>query len=261
MQPRHAGLGTLSLLSVAALAGVVGDAGHELAHTVVAMFTPGVSLQQISTIGLSSVGTSPWIALAGPAFNLCAALTLLLARSAGLPPSWRYVAWVVGTFNLFNAVAYLVYSALLGSGDWATVFAGVAHPAAWRIPLGIAGVLGYWAAIRMAASGLATLCADGVLSADEATRACRVSYLGFGALLTLGALFNPISWTLVFSSGVATGFLAMAGMLALPASLPASLPVALAERGALRLGMAWRIAGALASLWFVAVMGPGIRLG
>ncbi|MBO9827885.1 hypothetical protein J7373_06420 [Xanthomonas sp. A2111] len=257
MQTGHGGLSTPSLLAVAALAAVVGDTGHELAHTVVAIFTPGVSVRLLSTIGLSSVGTSPWIALAGPAFNLCAALTLALARRAGLPASWRYVAWVVGAFNLFNAAAYLVYSALLGSGDWATVFAAIGNSVAWRIPLGVAGVVAYWAAMRTSSASLATLCADGVVSAAQATRVCRLSYLGFGGLLTLGALFNPVGWMLVLSSGVATGFLAMAGMLALPALLPAT-PM---QRGMLQLGIGWRIAGALASLWFVAVLGPGIRLG
>jgi len=257
MQAGRGGLRFLSLLAVAALAAVVGDTGHELAHTVVAMFTPGVSMRLLSTIGLSSVGTSPWIALAGPAFNLCSALTLALARRTGLPAAWRYAAWVVGTFNLFNAAAYLVYSALLGSGDWATVFAAIGNAAAWRIPLGIAGIVGYWTAMRVASAALATLCADGVLSATQAARACRVSYLGFGLLLTLGALCNPLGWTLVLSSGVATGFLAMAGMLALPSFLPPA-PV---ERDGLRLGIGWRVAGALASLWFVAVLGPGIRLG
>lgn len=257
MHNGHGGVNAFSLLAVAVLAAVVGDTGHELAHAVVAMFTPGVSLRLLSTIGLSSVGTSPWIALAGPAFNLCAALTLVLARRSGLPTAWRYVAWVVGTFNLFNAAAYLVYSALLGSGDWATVFSAIGNAAAWRIPLGIAGLVGYWAAMRAASAALAALCADGVLSAAQAVRVCRLSYLGFGVLLTLGALFNPVGWTLVLSSGVATGFLAMAGMLALPSFLPA-VP---AERGRLQLGIGWRIAGGLASLWFVAVLGPGIRLG
>ncbi|MBO9882286.1 hypothetical protein [Xanthomonas sp. D-109] len=257
MHAGHGGPSTFSLLAAAALAAVVGDTGHELAHTVVAIFTPGVSVRMLSTIGLSSVGTSPWIALAGPAFNLCAALTLALARRSGLPASWRYAAWVAGVFNLFNAAAYLVYSALLGSGDWATVFAAIGNSAAWRIPLGIAGVVGYWAAMRASSASLATLCADGVLSAAQATRACRVSYLCFGVLLTLGALFNPVGWTLVLSSGVATGFLAMAGMLALPSFLPTA-PV---ECDRLRLGIGWQIAGALASLCFVAVLGPGIRIG
>ncbi len=243
------------MLAVSALAAVLGDTGHELAHTVVAAMTPGVQLLRLSTIGLSTFGSSPWIALAGPAFNLCAALLLVAARWRALSPSWRYVAWVSGSFNLFNALGYPVYSAVLGSGDWAVAFAAVPLAMAWRIPLGVIGVLGYLAAIRGAGATLAALCADGLLGRGEAVRACRISYLGFGVVLTLGSLFNPVGWALVLSSGVATGFVAMAGMLRI--ELPPALSAA---PGRLRLGPAWCIAGLVAGTLFVAVMGPGIDL-
>jgi hypothetical protein len=255
MQHPAAPPSVLSLLAVAALAAVLGDVGHELAHTAVAAMTPGVQLLQLSTIGLGTLGSSPWIAVAGPVFNLCAALALAAARWRALPPSWRYVAWVSGSFNLFNALAYPIYSAVLGSGDWAVVLAAVPSAMAWRIPLGLIGALGYLAAMRTVGATLAALCADGLLSSSEASRACRMSYLGFAVVLTLGSLFNPVGWRLVLSSGVATGFLAMAGMLRI--ELPPGLP---AVPGRLRLGRAWCIAGLVAAVLFVAVMGPGIDL-
>ncbi|WP_184451789.1 hypothetical protein [Xanthomonas sp. F1] len=246
----------MTLLAVAALAAVLGDVGHELAHTAVAAVTPGVKLLRLSTVGLSTLGSSPWIALAGPAFNLCAALTLVAARWRALSPAWRYFAWVFGSFNLFDALASPVYSAVLRSGDWATVFAGVPSVAAWRVPLGLIGAMGYMAAVHAVDATLATLCADGLLDDQAALRACRLSYLGFAGVLVLGAVSNPVGWMLVLASGVATGFLAMAGMLRV--AVPAA-PAAAPRR--LQLGHAWCVAGVVASVLFVAVMGPGTGLG
>ncbi|MET0550734.1 MAG: hypothetical protein ABW002_15845 [Xanthomonas sp.] len=256
MPLRHRANGRATLLAVAALAAVLGDVGHELAHTAVAAATPGVQLLRLSTVGLSTLGSSPWIALAGPAFNLCAALTLVAARWRALSPAWRYFAWVFGSFNLFNALAYPVYSAVLGSGDWATVFAGVASGMVWRVPLGLFGAMGYAATIHAVGATLAALCADGLMDGEAALRACRLSYLGFAGVLVLGAVFNPVGWMLVLTSGVATGFLAMAGMLRV--AVP-SAPLVVPAR--LQPGRAWCVAGVVASVLFVAVMGPGIELG
>lgn len=251
---RDPGSGVM-LLAVAALAAVLGDVGHELAHTAVAAVTPGVRLLRLSTVGLSTLGSSPWIALAGPAFNLCAALALVAARWRALSPAWRYFAWVFGSFNLFNALAYPVYSAVLGSGDWAAVFASVSPAMAWRLPLGILGALGYVAAVHAVGTTLATLCADCLMDGAAALRACRLSYLGFAGVLVFGSVFNPVGWMLVLTSGVATGLLAMAGMLRV--AVP-SAPLDGSAR--LQLGRAWCLAGLVAGVLFVAVMGPGIGL-
>lgn len=80
-------------------------------------------------------------------------------------------------------------------------------------------------------------------------------------LLTAGAVPNPVSPWLVLTSGMATGFGAMAGLLALPALLRRADPAGAPHAPALRVGPAWLVAGAAAALVFVGVFGPGVRVG
>jgi hypothetical protein len=57
--------------------------------------------------------------------------------------------------SLLNGSGYLLYSALLGYGDWQVVIAGLQPAWAWRIALGIAGITGYAAVVWMSSDALA----------------------------------------------------------------------------------------------------------
>jgi len=132
----------------------------------------------------------------------------------------------------------------------------------WRPLTGLAGVLLYAAAVAASLSALRRLVADGVLSVPQAQRACTLSYGVGGAVLVAGSLLNPVSPWLIVTSGLATGFGAMAGLLVLPRLLERRGPATAPPAGAtLQVSPGWIGAGALAGAVFIGVFGPGVGLG
>ncbi|HEY2797424.1 MAG TPA: hypothetical protein VGK26_06005 [Thermoanaerobaculia bacterium] len=262
-EPRPRGAGALPVLSVAALSAVLFDLLHEAGHLAATALPLGVTALSISTIGVSSRGSSAVVAAAGPAANLLFAFCLFGAFSRALSPAWRYFAWLFGTANLFNATAYLIYSAASGTGDWAFVFDALARPVLWRPLVGVAGCGTYAAGILASAGALRALCAAGIVAKSDVERLCALSYVGGGLVLTAGAVFNPVSPWYILTSGAATGFGAMAGLMLLPARLGASSSSAGEGTPAesLDLGWPWVVAGLVATVVFVGVFGPGVRLG
>jgi hypothetical protein len=256
--------GAAGILAVAALSAVLVDLLHEAGHLSATALPLGVTPLSISTIGVSSRGVSAVVAAAGPATNLLFALCLSGAFARALSRSWRYFAWLFGTGSLFNATAYLIYSAASSTGDWAVVFDALssARPAAWRLPVAAAGCVLYAASVLVSARALRALCAAGIVATADVERLCALSYVGGGLVLTAGAAFNPVSPWYILTSGAATGFGAMAGLMLVPARLRAG-PVASADASGERLdlGWPWIAAGVVAVAVFVGVFGPGVRLG
>jgi hypothetical protein len=246
------------IVAVAVLACILCDALHELAHALTTLFPLGVRALSISTIGLTSSGSSPIVAAAGPVANLLLSGTIGLSLVRALPPSWRYFGWVFGTVNLLNAAAYLIYSAVFGSGDVAVVFAALtAH---WRVGIGIAGALAYALAIAISRTAMQSLLRSGVLDRASATVCCNVTYWSGALVITAGAAFNPVDPWLILSSGAAVGFGAMAGLLLIPHLLQPGDSLDRPRSCALTIGRAWVAAAAIATLLFVGVLGPGIPL-
>jgi hypothetical protein len=251
---------SLGLVAISALAYVLCDLLHELGHAAATLLPLGVEAVSISTIGLSSAGSSAVVAIAGPLVNFALALALFLVFVPRLSPTWRYFAWLSGTANLFNATAYLLYSSVLGTGDWATALNAVAAPTLWRPVAGLAGVVLYIASILASLVALRRLVSSGVVAASHVDRYCTTAYWTGGLVITAGAVFNPVSPWFILTSGVATGFGAMLGLLALPTLLRRAPPINRPIGESLRIGWPWVIAGAAATVIFIGIFGPGIRL-
>jgi hypothetical protein len=253
--------GIFEIASMAILAYALCDLAHELlGHGLATLLPLNVKAVSISTIGLSTTRSSPIVAAAGPLVNLCLSSFLLLTRRSALSPDRRYFSWLFGSINGFNATAYLLYSAVLGSGDLAVVFDALVPSRTWRIWVGLAGLALYAGAIRASYLGLRRLVSSGVLEERDADRCCTNSYWIGGALLTIGAVFNPVDPWLILTSGAATGFGAMIGLLVLPTLLRRNVPPAGPETEALRIGRGWLVAGALAAVVFIGIFGPGLNL-
>jgi hypothetical protein len=252
----------LGLAAVAFLAYALCDLGHEiLGHGLATLLPLGVQAVSVSTVALSTTVSSPIVAAAGPLINLVLAAALLLARTSALSPAGRYFAWLFGSVNAFNATGYLLYSAVFGSGDVAVAFDALASGRIWRPAVAIAGLFLYAGAVYASLAALRTLIHSGVIAERNADRYCMLSYWFGGALLTLGAVFNPVSPWLILSSGAATGFGAMVGLVLLPPLLRRKPSAADPDVGeSLRIGRGWRIAGIVAAIVFVGLFGPGIAL-
>lgn len=114
--PMHGGTGIAGLASMSVLSYALCDLAHELlGHGLATLLPLGVVAVSVSTVGLSTTASSPIVAAAGPLANLVLASALLVARGSSVAPAWRYFAWLFGSLNAFNATAYLLYSAILGT--------------------------------------------------------------------------------------------------------------------------------------------------
>ncbi|MGH8377797.1 MAG: hypothetical protein ACRER7_02480 [Gammaproteobacteria bacterium] len=250
----------LGVLAVCAIVYVLDDLLHELGHAAATLLPVGVKLVLISTIGSTTVGHSPVVAIAGPLVNFALALALLAALAPNLSPVWRYFTWLLGTVNLFNATAYFLYSSILGTGDLAQVFNAVAVPGLWRPILGPIGAVLYIASILASLAILRRLCTSGVVAPANVNRYC-FSTFWFGVLvLTAGAAFNPVSAWYILTVGAPTG-LGMFGLLLLPLLLRRTRLTTTSTSESLRITWPWIIAGVIAIIVFVGIFGPGIRLG
>jgi hypothetical protein len=252
---------SIGLVAITALAYVLCDLLHELGHAAATMLPLGTKAVSISTIGLSSVGViSPVVAAAGPVVNLLLASALLLALAPRASPTWRYFAWLFGTVNLLNGTAYFVYSSILGTGDWATVFSAVGPTALWRPISGLGGAALYIASILASSVVLRRLCVSGVVAKSNINRYCNSAYWAGGVVITAGAVFNPVSAWFILTSGAAVGFGAMLGLLALPALLNRKRLPSISAKESLRITWPWVSAGAIALVIFLGIFGPGLHL-
>jgi hypothetical protein len=246
--------------SVGAAAYALCDTLHELGHLAATLLPLQVSVLGISSVGVSTTATSPVVALAGPLINLLLATALAMARPAVLSANWRYVAWLFGTVNLFNGIAYLLYSALLGSGDWATVFDSLGPPMLWRPAVGLSGIALYAGAIFASLGVLRMLIAAAVISRAGARRYCLAAYWAGGLVLTAASMLNPFSPWLILSSGIATGFGAMVGLVFISALLKGEHRGSVQPEGrSVHFGRAWAVSCSIASLAFVLVLGRGLQ--
>lgn len=258
--PASSAMDWRGLAAAGAIAAILCDLLHELAHVLATLLPLGVEPLVLSTIGTTTAGSSAIVALAGPLANLLLAATLLLARGSRGSPSLRYFAWLFGTFNLFDAVAYLGYSAALGSGDWAAVFNAIAAPATWRPMAGIVGLVLYAGAVWCSARVLRDWCASAGMDPRQAGTLCLVPYWSGALALVAGSLPNPAGSIYILTSGAATGFGAMAGLLLVPKLVARGTATPSGTHGALYLGRGWMATAVVLGTAFVLVVGPGVNL-
>lgn len=248
-----------TLASVGIVACVSADLVHEvLGHGIAALLT-GDRILSLSTVAIQNVTANRFVSAAGTLANcLVGAIALLLLRRAERLTPAAYFVWIFGAFNLLNS-GYLVVSALLNSGDWANVIAGLSPPWVWRCALGITGAALYAFSVRVTARSIGRLTERRKSGLAEIQRLVVPAYLAGGTVMTIAAIFNPISPSLILLSGAGASFGLNAGLLFVPAMvarnqrsqsiLTEHMPMSL-----LWLGLAAAFGGI-----FVAVLGPGIH--
>jgi hypothetical protein len=251
----------LTILAIAIAAYALCDLVHEvLGHGVAVAFVPGVRAISLSSVALQTTGISRIVAAAGSLANLVAGAVALTAfRRFAAFTATAYFLWLFGAINLLDGAGNVLYAPVLGSGDWAFVVRGASPAWLWRVALGLAGAVSYLFAIAIAVGSLGRAVRRGLVSRDEIPRLVVPAYLSGGVLLVLASLFNPVGPSLVLLSGVAAGFGAMAGLLAVPwlverwsAGIPTTGRV-------LGRSVGWIVVGVVISALFVAVIGPGVR--
>lgn len=232
---------------------------HEaLGHGTASLLTSDRMLS-LSTVAIQSATPSRFVSAAGTSANcIVGALSfLLLSRVQKLTPS-AYFLWIFGAYNLLNS-GYLVVSALLNSGDWASVIAGLSPPWLWRCGLAITGAALYVLAIRWAASILIHLVKNGEVAPRDLQRLVWPAYLAGGVVMTVASIFNPISPSLILLSGAGASFGLNCGLLFLPgiAAKDAGSQTVVARR--IPLSCFWLALALVVASIFIGVLGPGIH--
>lgn len=252
----------ITVASIAVVAYALCDMIHEvLGHGTATLAAPDVRAVSLTTVALSTLGSSRLVAAAGTLANVVASLAAFaLGQRASASVPTRYFWWLLANLNLFNATAYLLYSGILGSGDWAVVIAGLKPHLVWRAGMIILGAVSYALSVRVAARTLARLVRAAALPDSDVPRLSYLPYWVGGGLLVAGALPNPVSPWLILSSGVSSGFGAMAGLLWLPRAIAASRDSLRADGQPMRFSPGWLVVAILVAGIFVVVIGRGVRL-
>ena len=230
------------------------DLVHEVAgHGTAALMIPDVSVLSLSTVALQTSRDSRVVAACGSIANIAFGAAALLV----LPRFRRLSATAYSSLNLLNGSGYPLYSAALGSGDWDVVIRGLRPAWMWRVALGGVGALGY-----VTATGLSARAAIGAVKRDLLARVevrplVFPAYVAGGTLLLVASALNPISPSLIFSSGLSSGFAAMAGLTFVPGLVEAQTTDHEIGSGFVPHSTAWIATGIIVAALFVAILAPG----
>jgi len=260
--PSRAEPNRVTLAAIGATACMAADLVHELIGHGIAAWLAGDRILSVSTVALQTAHPNRLVSAAGTCANVgVGILFLMLSHRSRRLTSRGYFMWIFAAFNLLN-VGYLVASAILGSGDWANVIAGLEPAWQWRGLLGLAGIPLYVVACRWLACAMGEFVTRGDLASLD-RRLVWPAYVAGGVVLTAAACLNPIGPSLILISGVGASFGLNAGLLWVPNFLPEFvLATAQTQRAGIRptpWSAAWLIVALGSSALFIAVLGPGIR--
>ena len=212
---------------------------------------------------VSSAGIK-FIAAGGTLANLLAATIAvgLLRRRRERANAGVFFLWLFATVNLLQATGYLLYSGVSNIGDWAEVMRDMTPFWIWRGGLFLLGASSYWLATRWTMGQIGQrLRTSGTARAAEANRYTLTAYAVGGVLSLAAGLFEPGGAFIVLISGVAASLGGTSGLAWGPQLLRDPRLGEPAEP-ALRVSRDWRwiVAGAVAALVFVFVLGHGVRM-
>jgi hypothetical protein len=250
-----------TILAVAIAAYALCDLCHEIAgHGLAALLVPGIRIESLSSVALQTTGESRIVAAAGSIANVLVGLMALglfhrQTRFSAAP----YFLWLFGSLNLLNGSGYPLYSAVLGSGDWEVVVRGLQPAWIWRLGLGVIGAVAYVTVVKLSAGELTRAVKRNMVSSAEIPGLVFRAYWAGGVLLLVASAFNPISPILILTSGLSSGFAAMAGLTLVPRMVERRTIGIGAGNGLVSQSAGWIAAGCAVGLFFVAVVGPGIR--
>jgi hypothetical protein len=258
-----------TVLAVGQIAYILSDTLHEaVGHGGACLLVGGVPLE-VSSVHFEcndaalSANALRVVSAGGSSVNLIVGLIAfaLLARAKG--PHARYFTWLFASVNLLQAGGYLMVSPLLGRfGDWDAFSTGLPRELAVRIALTLFGLGISLVTVRRCARDLAAMVGD---SAD--TRKRRALWLTLGPYLAGGlsscvaGLFNPVGAILVFMSALMSTLGGTAWLAWAPAWMPKPQAGATGEAMPIPRGVGWMIAAGVTVVVFVAVFGPGVKLG
>jgi hypothetical protein len=125
----------------------------------------------------------------------------------------------------------------------------------WQLGLVVLGVASYYASMLLVAAQLKLFQGEG---SGRLRGLCWTPYFTDGVLAGLGGLLNPAGLFYVIVSALPSTLGANAGLLSLPAMLRRSKRGDEEQVGPIQRSTPWIVAGAVASLLFIFVLGRGL---
>jgi hypothetical protein len=250
----------LTVIAIAAIACVVQDVLHEgLGHGVTAWLS-GAHRITMSTVALQSDIDTRLIAANGTLVNLlfAAIFWLLLRHGPNYRPATRYFLTLAMAGNLFTGTGYFFFSGVTNFGDWAAVIRGLEPHWAWQAGLIALGAMSYWVSMMIVGVELSPFCEQETRS-RRILRLCYTPYFTDGVLAGIGGSMSPLGFFYVIASALPSTLGANAGLLSLPFIMRGWKRVPHAEPpGPISRNAAWIAAGAVASLFFIFILGRGL---
>ena len=255
-RPPSAG-SVVTLLAVACTAYLVADVAHEgLGHGGACLAFGGKLILFTTTYEDCSI-RSRLIDGAGPVVGIVVALLALAWLRFARPVSIAARAFLCLTFAfaIFWNVGYMIKSGLTDEGDWAFVIAGLKPSLFWHAALTVLGIVLYALAMRMLSVAIAGNLSAGDAPGQRPFALALTAYLTAGLLSAAAAFFDPRGPATVFTDALPSS-LGSIGLIWVGWIMNKRRPDF--RITALR-SPAWMVVGFASAVFFVAVLGPGLR--
>lgn len=258
-----------SLAAIAVLAFVLADVAHEVIGHGIGYVLAGGKACVLTTTRLIAEGQrlgdfgGTVFDMGGPFGNLSfAAIAWLGQRVVKRPaPRLRLLLWLLMTFSLFWGFGYLLFCGIVARGDWFALIRGTKPLWLWRSVFVIAGLGLYLACEKLVAAELHWIVRGS--DANWRTRVRRLvftSYVAGGLIACAGAIFDPRGIWEVWNSGAMSSFVAAVGLLRTPQLFPGQPDKTVAYVSVVNRNAGWILAAAIVSIFYIAVLGPGVKI-
>jgi len=257
---RFASTGTVIALAVIAYAGA--SVVHEgLGHGAGCLLS-GARPIAVSSVHFECSEEGRLVAAGGTLANILVGLLCWwAARRVTRSTRVRYLLWLSMAVNLLQAAGYFLFSGFGNIGDWAVVTRGVSPAWVPRVGLVLLGAVAYYAVVVFSVRELQPFVGPDVETRRRHARELTlVPYLAGGVLSCIAGMLNPVGLVLVGISAAAASFGGTSG-LAWMWQLQGRAPEVPLQMAPLVRSPRWIVAGLLVGIAFVAVFGPGLRLG
>ncbi|MGA8440253.1 MAG: hypothetical protein WB762_13045 [Candidatus Sulfotelmatobacter sp.] len=252
----------LTIAAIAIVATVIGNFIHEgLGHGGMCVAAGGRPLV-LSTVHFECSVETRLVAAGGTLANLIfGTLSWGALRTVKQSATWRYLLWLLMTFNLFDAGGYFLFSGIGNIGDWAAVVAGWQPAWAWRVSLAALGIVTYFALfVPLSLRELRPfLGKDTKIRIWRARQLTLVPYLTAGVLSCLAGALNPVGRLLILISAAAASFGGHSGLVWMWTLLHnPRIPSSEFQMPEIERSRGWTIAAVVLAIGFITGLGPGV---